>query len=603
MTDYVSGAADLDTVLPEIDASCPAGVAGQVQDDAEEAAAGEQSIAEIAVADGSFMTLVAALEAAGLVETLAGDGEFTVFAPTDDAFAALPEGTVESLLEDPEGALTDVLLYHVVDGAVPAETVVTLDSATTLQGDDVTISVTDDGVVLNDTVNVTATDIAAANGIIHVIDAVLIPPSGEEESAEGEMAEGEPTFLERANNGEFAGTTVSMLTVYIDEEAALLDQQLEDFTEATGIEVNHAPTKEFETQIVVQIDGGNPPDIALFPQPGFLKTYVVDGTVTDVRDFIPESDLQERYAQGWLDSATFPGPDGEDVMAGVWYRAFNKDLVWYPKAIFDEAGYTVPTTWDELVELSDTIVADGDAPWCIGIDSGVATGWVATDWIERLMLRTAPPEDYDAWVAGELPFTSDQVKNAAELMSDIWLNPDYVLGGTDQLVTEAIQDSPVHMFEDPPTCWMHVQASWVQGFFPEDAEPGVDYDFFYFPQVDPAYGEPVLMAGDIMTLLVDKPEAKALLEYLSTGASMELFMRNGAALSPHQDSDPAWYQSEIDTRQGEILLNAEIVRFDGGDLMPPEVGTGTFWSAMVEYVSGTVDLDTALQEIDDSWPQ
>ena len=111
------------------------------------------------------------------------------------------------------------------------------------------------------------------------------------------------------------------------------------------------------------------------------------------------------------------------------------------------------------------------------------------------------------------------------------------------------------------------------------------------------------MAGDIMTLLVDKPEAKALLEYLSTGASMELFMRNGAALSPHQDSDTAWYQSEIDTRQGEILLNAEIVRFDGGDLMPPEVGTGTFWSAMVDYVSGTVDLDTAMQEIDDSWPR
>ncbi|MCA9956801.1 MAG: fasciclin domain-containing protein, partial [Anaerolineales bacterium] len=134
------------------------------------------SIAEIAVEDGRFTTLVATLDAAGLVETLSNDGPFTVFAPTDDAFAALPEGTVEGLLEDPEGALTDILLYHVVDGAVPAETVVTLESATTLNGADVTITVNDAGeVFLNDIVQVIITDIQASNGIIHVIDGVLLP--------------------------------------------------------------------------------------------------------------------------------------------------------------------------------------------------------------------------------------------------------------------------------------------------------------------------------------------------------------------------------------------------------------------------------------------
>jgi transforming growth factor-beta-induced protein len=133
------------------------------------------SIAAIAAEDGRFTTLVTALEAAGLAETLAGEGEFTVFAPTDEAFAALPEGTVESLLEDPQGALTAVLLYHVVEGAVPAEAVVTLDSATTLQGEPVTISVRDGKVILNDSVEVVITDIVASNGIIHVIDGVLLP--------------------------------------------------------------------------------------------------------------------------------------------------------------------------------------------------------------------------------------------------------------------------------------------------------------------------------------------------------------------------------------------------------------------------------------------
>ncbi len=146
-----------------------------------------QSIVDIAVADGRFNTLVAAVQAAGLAETLSGEGQFTVFAPTDDAFAALPEGTVESLLEDPEGALRDILLYHVAEGAVPAETVVTLDSATTLQGEDVSIAVVDGGVVLNDSANVIITDIMASNGIIHVIDGVILPPSIVAAQAEEEM--------------------------------------------------------------------------------------------------------------------------------------------------------------------------------------------------------------------------------------------------------------------------------------------------------------------------------------------------------------------------------------------------------------------------------
>jgi uncharacterized surface protein with fasciclin (FAS1) repeats len=153
------------------------------------------SIVDIAVADGRFTTLVAALEAAGLAETLSGEGQFTVFAPTDDAFAALPEGTVETLLEDPQGALTDILLYHVVEGAVPAETVVTLDSATTLSGQDVTIEVVDGGVVLNDSVNVIITDIMADNGIIHVIDAVLLPPSDLPSIAEIAVEDGNFTTL------------------------------------------------------------------------------------------------------------------------------------------------------------------------------------------------------------------------------------------------------------------------------------------------------------------------------------------------------------------------------------------------------------------------
>ncbi len=145
---------------------------------ADEAAMEEKNtIVDIAVADGRFTTLVAALTAADLVETLSGDGPFTVFAPTDDAFAALPAGTLDTLLlPESKQALTDILLYHVVSGKVMAADVVTLSGATTVLGKDVTITVKDGKVFLNDTVQVIITDIEASNGVIHVIDAVLLPP-------------------------------------------------------------------------------------------------------------------------------------------------------------------------------------------------------------------------------------------------------------------------------------------------------------------------------------------------------------------------------------------------------------------------------------------
>ena len=143
----------------------------------EEEAMMEKTIVEIAVADGRFNTLVAAVTAAELVETLNGEGPFTVFAPTDDAFAALPEGTVESLLlPENKQALTDILLYHVVSGKVMAADVVGLTNAPTVLGKDITITVKDGNVYLNDTVQVIITDIEASNGVIHVIDAVLLPP-------------------------------------------------------------------------------------------------------------------------------------------------------------------------------------------------------------------------------------------------------------------------------------------------------------------------------------------------------------------------------------------------------------------------------------------
>ena len=149
-----------------------------------------------------------------------------------------------------------------------------------------------------------------------------------------------------------------------------------------------------------------------------------------------------------------------------------KSMVWYPKDDFDKAGYKVPTTWDEMLALSDQIVADGGTPWCVGFGSEGATGWPATDWIEDIMLRTAGLDTYAKWATHEIPFNDPSVLNAAKIFGDVMFHPDYVLGGADQTPSIAFGDAPLPMFDDPPGCWLHRQASFITAFFPETAKAG-----------------------------------------------------------------------------------------------------------------------------------
>ncbi|WP_200907218.1 ABC transporter substrate-binding protein, partial [Ardenticatena maritima] len=397
-------------------------------------------------------------------------------------------------------------------------------------------------------------------------------------------------------------TVVTMTGPFTDEDAVKFNESVREFEEATGIDIQYEGSKEFEATISIRVEAGDAPDIVDFPQPGLLGTFVKQGKVVDVREFLSEEYLQQQYNQSWLDMATLEGPDGP-VMAGVWHRFNAKSLVWYPKDDFEAAGYQIPTTWDELIALSDQIKADGDTPWCIGIESGAATGWPATDWMEDIMLRTTSLENYDKWVRGELPFSSPEVKRAAELMAQIWFTDGYVYGGRAAIATTFFGDAPAPMFEEPPKCWLHRQGNFITSFFPEGVQAGVDYDFFYFPPIDEEYGKPWLVAGDIMAMFNDRPEVRAVMEYFTRGEALKGWLAAGGALSPHKDAQIDWYGDPVERRIAELVQEATAFRFDGSDLMPGEVGAGSFWKAMTDWVSGTVDLDTALAEIDASWPR
>ncbi len=280
-----------------------------------------------------------------------------------------------------------------------------------------------------------------------------------------------------------------------------------------------------------------------------------------------------------------------------------KSLVWYSPENFADAGYEVPQTMEDLKALTDKIVADGGTPWCIGLGSGGATGWPATDWVEDMMLRTQSPEVYDKWVTNELPFNSPEVVAAIDEFGAFARNDAYVAGGAAAVASTDFRDSPKGLFSSPPQCYMHRQASFIPSFFPEGTKVPEDADFFYFPAyAGKDLGKPVLGAGTLAFMTKDTEASRAFIEWLKTPIAHEVWMAQSGFLTPLKTANADLYGNAALKKMGEILLNSTTFRFDGSDLMPGAVGAGTFWTGMVDYTGGKSAQEVA-DAIQASWPK
>jgi alpha-glucoside transport system substrate-binding protein len=187
-------------------------------------------------------------------------------------------------------------------------------------------------------------------------------------------------------------------------------------------------------------------------------------------------------------------------------------------------------------------------------------------------------------------------------MAEIWFDDTYVYSGTASIAYTFFGDSPAPLFENPPGCWFHKLGPLITGFFPEQAQPGLDYGVFLLPEIVPTYGQPMLITGDIMAVFNDRPEVRALMEYFTTPNSVAGWLVSGGALAAHQTAIPEMYANDLDAMIARLIPQVSGFYYDASDQMPPEVGAGTFWQAMTDWVSGHVDIDTALVEIDNSWP-
>jgi len=403
----------------------------------------------------------------------------------------------------------------------------------------------------------------------------------------------ETVVVEKPVEKVVSGGAVTVLGVWGGKEFESFSAAVAPFTEKTGIGMAFETSKEQNTVLVTRIKAGNPPDLAILPQPGTLADLAKMGALVPIDSFIDMDQLKKNYSQSWIDLGSYQGK-----LYGIWIKGALKSLVWYNPKAFAAKGYETPKTWDEMIALSDKIVADGGVPWCVGLESGAASGWPGTDWIEDIMLRTAGPEVYDKWVNHEIPWTDPAVKKAFEYFGQIVLNPDYCWGGPTGVMSTNFGDSPTPLFDNPPGCYMHRQASFITSFFPEGVTAD-DYAVFPFPEINPKWGVPALGAGDVIVMLNDTPQARAFMQYLATPQPAEIWAARGGFLSPNRGVSLDVYPDDITRKQAEVLAGAEVFRFDGSDLMPAAVGAGTFWTGVMDYVGGE-DLDKVLQTIEAS---
>lgn len=398
------------------------------------------------------------------------------------------------------------------------------------------------------------------------------------------------------------GQKVSVFGPWLGDEKTRFENVIAYFEKATGANVQYAGSDSFEQQIVIDTQAGSAPNVSIFPQPGLAADLASKGYLTPLSDKAKQSILSDYGAgQSWVDLATFKGPDTKKHFYGIFYRADLKSLVWYSPDNFADAGYDVPNSMEELKALTKQIVADGGTPWCIGLGSGAATGWPATDWVEDILLRTQPPSVYDGWVTNKVKFNDPRIVDAIKDFGWFARNDKFVDGGSSAVGTTDFRDSPKGLFTSPPKCYLHKQASFAPAFFPKDIKMGVDADFFYFPAyASKDLGKPVEGGGTLVTITKDSKGARDFVNFLHSPIAHEIWMAQGGFLSPDLKANPAVYATNTERREGKILLDATTFRFDASDLMPGKIGSGAFWTGMVNYVSGE-SAEKVADDIQKTW--
>ncbi|HLS13757.1 MAG TPA: extracellular solute-binding protein [Beutenbergiaceae bacterium] len=394
-----------------------------------------------------------------------------------------------------------------------------------------------------------------------------------------------------AASEDFSGVTLEVAGSWSGAEQDNFQAVLDQFSQDTGATVNYTSFGDNASTILgTQIEGGNPPDVALLPQPALLQQLASDGDLVPLSD-AAQSEVADNYSQSWIDLATV---DGKQY--GVWFKASNKSTVWYNKDIYDQAGATVPKTWDDFMQQLQLIQDSGYS----GISIGADVGWPITDWFENVYLRTAGPDKYDQLTNHEIPWTDPSVTQALQVLQQLF-SSDVVEPGAAQ---RTFPESVTEVFGADPNAGTVYEGDFVAGNITDDGNSTVGGNalFYDFPSIDGS-APAVVGGGDVAVAFNDDAATDALIQYLASPEAAEVWIPNGGLTSPNQAVDTSLYPDDTSRQIAEALVNAETFRFDMSDLTPSAFG-GTEgqgeWQIMIQFLSDPSDIQGTQQALEDA---
>jgi alpha-glucoside transport system substrate-binding protein len=388
--------------------------------------------------------------------------------------------------------------------------------------------------------------------------------------------------------------TVHVLGVWSGPELASFMMVKSVWEKDTGGVVDWEGSRNLPADLDADLKAGHPPDIAILPNPGLMQHLAEDGSLVPLNAVLDMKQVTRDYPPAWIDLGS---DDGK--LYGIAYKVSSKSTVWYNPKAFTAGGYAIPRTWDELIALADTMVADHRTPFSIVAPAGPAPGWALTDWVSQIVLKACGPDRYDRWVAGEIPWTDACIRDSFEKFVQIVHSHGYVRGGTTGILSTSDSDGSYPMYTDPPTAYVYYMASFAQAFigseFP-DLSPGPDYDAFAFPAIDPAYAGAVMVGADIVVMVNDTPAARSFMAYLAGAQAQEEWVKLGGFTSVNRSVSLDTYADPVARGVAEKLIAARTTRFGAGDLMPAELQRA-WWQDMVTLVQNPATLDSTLDSL------
>ncbi len=390
-------------------------------------------------------------------------------------------------------------------------------------------------------------------------------------------------------------TSVDVLNVWTGEEQDSFKAVVAPFTQKTGITVKIEATRDLNATLTARIQGRNPPDIAILPNPGKMQQLAAQGNLVSLDNFLDTNTIQQQYSKGWIDLGSYNGK-----LYALFYKAANKGTIWYSPKQFQANGWQIPTTWDQLIALSNQIANSGKYPWAMGVSSGSASGWPGADWIDQIFLNLNGPDLYDKWVAHQIPWTDPSVKSAFQYFGQIVNGKHYINGAPQSILATGFQDASYLPFGSPPRAYMYYLGDFTEGFITsqfKSAVAGTDFNFFPFPVINQQYANALTGGADVVTALTNNSAVKQLIQYMATPDAQAIWVKRGGFTATNNQVPTSDYPDAVSGASAKALASAPIFRFGADDLMPSQV-EDAFWKGVLTYIGNPTQLDSVLTTIE-----